>query len=199
MTRLRERDPRGLRFRSPVPHGRGKTTTLTGVLRLTGVTAPMVLDGAINGAGFHLRRIVLAPILTRGDVVVMDNLPAHKLASIREIIEAAGARLLYLPPYSPDFNPIESAFAKLKALLRKAAADHRESLGRHPLCRSAVHPRRMQKQLHRRRIRANMNRCCSSLRYPQAAFGYRGGNPRAWYGTRCPALAPLGAARPRRP
>ena len=123
MARLRGRARRGLRCRSPVPHGHWKTTTFTGALRLTGMTAPMVLDGAMNGAAFRAYvEQVLAPTLTRGDVVVMDNLPAHKLASIREIIEAAGAKLLYLPPYSPDFNPIENAFAKLKALLRKAAA-----------------------------------------------------------------------------
>lgn len=123
MARLRGRAPRGLRCRSPVPHGHWKTTTFTGALRLTGMTAPMVLDGAMNGAAFHAYvKQVLAPTLTRGDVVVMDNLPAHKLPSIREIIEAVGARLLYLPPYSPDFNPIENAFAKLKALLRKTAA-----------------------------------------------------------------------------
>jgi transposase len=123
MARLRGRARRGLRCRSPVPHGHWKTTTFTGALRLNGMTAPMVLDGPMNGAAFHAYvEQVLAPTLARGDVVVMDNLPAHKLASIREIIEAAGARLLYLPPYSPDFNPIENAFAKLKALLRKAAA-----------------------------------------------------------------------------
>ena len=123
MARLRGRAPRGLRCRSPVPHGHWKTTTFTGALRLTGMTAPMVLDGAMNVAAFHAYvEQVLVPTLTRGDVVVMDNRPAHKLASIREIIEAAGARLLYLPPYSPDFNPIENAFAKLKAPLRKAAA-----------------------------------------------------------------------------
>ena len=93
------------------------------------MTAPMVLDGPMNGAAFHAYvEQVLAPTLARGDVVVMDNLPAHTLASIREIIEVAGASLLYLPPYSPDFNPIENAFAKLKAHLRKAAARTIEDL-----------------------------------------------------------------------
>jgi transposase len=87
------------------------------------MTAPMVIDGAINGEAFRAWvRHMLAPSLGPGDVVVMDNLPAHKVGGIREAIEAAGARLLYLPPYSPDFNPIEQAFAKLKAILRKAAA-----------------------------------------------------------------------------
>ena len=87
------------------------------------MTAPMVLDGPMTGAWFlaYVQQ-VLRPTLRRGDVVILDNLPAHKSAGVREAVEAAGARLLFLPPYSPDFNPIENAFAKLKALLRKAAA-----------------------------------------------------------------------------
>jgi transposase len=100
-----------------------KTTTFTGALRLSGMTAPMVLDGAMNGDAFlaYVEQ-VLVPTLRPGELVVMDNLPAHKPAAVRTAIEAAGAALLYLPPYSPDFNPIENAFAKLKALLRKVAA-----------------------------------------------------------------------------
>ena len=87
------------------------------------MTAPMVIDGAMNGAAFTAyAEILLAPTLRPGDVVVMDNLPAHKVKGAREAIESAGAIVLFLPPYSPDFNPIEQAFAKLKALLRKAAA-----------------------------------------------------------------------------
>ncbi|RWM35253.1 transposase, partial [Mesorhizobium sp.] len=91
-------------------------------LRLTGMTAPFVYDGAMNGNVFlaYVEQ-VLVPTLSEGDVVVMDNLPAHKAAGVRDAIEAAGASLLYLPPYSPDFNPIENAFAKLKALLRAKA------------------------------------------------------------------------------
>jgi len=106
-----------------VPHGHWKTTTFVGALRLTGMTAPMVLDRAMNGAWFlaYVEQ-VLAPTLTAGDIVIMDNLPAHKSAAVRKAIEATGAQLRLLPPYSPDFNPIENAFAKLKALLRKAAA-----------------------------------------------------------------------------
>ena len=106
-----------------VPHGHWKTTTFVGALRLTGMTAPMVLDRAMNGAWFlaYVEQ-VLAPTLTAGDIVIMDNLPAHKSAAVRKAIEATGAELRLLPPYSPDFNPIENAFAKLKALLRKAAA-----------------------------------------------------------------------------
>ena len=122
MARLRGRAPRGERCRAGVPHGHWKTTTFTGALRLTGMTAPFVYDGAMNWAVFlaYVEQ-VLAPTLMPGDVVVMDNLPAHHAAGVREVIERAGARLLYLPPYSPDFNPIEKAFAKLKALLRAKA------------------------------------------------------------------------------
>jgi len=123
MARTRGRAPRGERCRAPVPHGHWKTTTFTGALRLSGMTAPMVLDGPMNAAAFvaYVEQ-VLVPTLQSGDVVVMDNLPAHKAGGVRAAIEQAGATLLYLPPYSPDFNPIENAFAKLKALLRKAAA-----------------------------------------------------------------------------
>lgn len=122
MARRHGRAGRGKRCRAAVPHGHWKTTTFTAGLSLSGLTAPMVLDGAMHGAAFRAYvEQVLVPELTPGDVVVMDNLPAHKIHGIRQAIEAAGATLLYLPPYSPDFNPIELAFAKLKALLRKAA------------------------------------------------------------------------------
>ncbi|WP_324262347.1 IS630 family transposase [Altererythrobacter sp. H2] len=123
MARLRGRAKRGLRCRSPIPHGHWKTTTFTGALRLTGMTAPMVLDGPMTGEWFvAYAQQVLAPTLRTGDIVILDNLPAHKASGAREAIEAAGARMLFLPPYSPDFNPIENAFAKLKSILRKAAA-----------------------------------------------------------------------------
>jgi transposase len=123
MARLRGRAPRGERCRAAIPHGHWKTTTFTAGLRAGGMIAPMLLDGPMHGAAFlaYVEQ-VLVPDLKPGDVVVMDNLPAHKVAGVRNAIEAAGARLLYLPPYSPDFNPIEMAFSKLKALLRKAAA-----------------------------------------------------------------------------
>lgn len=123
MARLRGRSPRGERCRAAIPHGHWKTTTLVAGLRLDGIAAPMVIDGAMNGDAFvaYVERL-LAPTLRPGDIVVMDNLPAHKVSGARRAIEAAGARLLFLPPYSPDFNPIEQAFAKIKALLRKAAA-----------------------------------------------------------------------------
>ena len=129
MSRLRGRAKRGQRCRSHIPHGHWKTTTCTGALRLGGMTAPMVLDGPMTGAAFiaYVEQ-VLVPNLKRGDVVIMDNLPAHRRPAVRAAIEAAGARLLYLPPYSPDFNPIENAFAKLKAILRKAAARNVDGL-----------------------------------------------------------------------
>ncbi len=122
MARRYGRAPRGERLRASVPHGHWKTTTFVAGLRTTGLVAPFVLDGPINRDAFetYVAR-VLVPELQPGDVVVMDNLSSHKGPRVREQIEAAGGRLLYLPPYSPDFNPIENAFAKLKALLRKAA------------------------------------------------------------------------------
>ena len=122
MARLRGRAPKGQRLRVGIPRGHWKTTTFVAGLRLTGLTAPFVLDGPMNRSAFlaYVSR-VLVPELKPGDVVILDNLPAHKGRRVREAIEAAGASLCYLPPYSPDFNPIENAFAKLKALLRRAA------------------------------------------------------------------------------
>src|SRR5688500_217987 len=122
MARRYGRAPRGQRLRAGMPHGHWKTTTFVAGLRLSGLVAPMVLDGPINREAFQAYvDQVLVPELSPGDVVVMDNLSSHKRPAVRRAIEAAGATLLYLPPYSPDFNPIENAFAKLKALLRKAA------------------------------------------------------------------------------
>ena len=121
MSRSHGRCRQGERLRMGHPHGHRKTTTLVAGLRMTGMVAPMVLDGPINGDWFeaYVER-VLVPNLRCGDVVVMDNLSSHKRASVYALIETAGARLLFLPPYSPDFNPIEKAFARLKAMLRKA-------------------------------------------------------------------------------
>ena len=123
MARLRGRAKRGMRCRSPIPHGHWKTTTFTGALRLTGMTAPMVLDGPMTREWFlaYVEQ-VLVPTLRPNDVVILDNLPAHKGTAVRQAIEATGASLVFLPPYSPDFNPIENAFSKLKSILRKAAA-----------------------------------------------------------------------------
>jgi transposase len=123
MARRYGRSLRGMRCRAPVPHGHWKTTTFIGALRLEGLTAPMLLDGAMHGAAFlaYVEQ-VLVPTLAPGDIVIMDNLPAHRLVAARQAITAAGAELRFLPPYSPDFNPIEMAFSKLKAFLKKIAA-----------------------------------------------------------------------------
>lgn len=129
MARLHGRALRGQRLRMGRPHGHWKTTTFIGGLRLSGMTAPMVLDGPMTGAWFHAyAEQVLAPTLRPGDIVILDNLAAHRNPDARQAIERAGARMMFLPPYSPDFNPIENAFAKLKALLRKAAARTVEEL-----------------------------------------------------------------------
>jgi transposase len=120
---------RSERLVDAAPHGHWRTTTFVAGLRGTGVVAPLVLDGPMTGAVFlaYVEQF-LAPALSPGDVVVLDNLAAHKVAGVREAIAAAGASILYLPPYSPDLNPIEQAFAKLKARLRKAAARTRDAL-----------------------------------------------------------------------
>jgi transposase len=122
MTRPRGRAPRGERAVARVPHGHWKTTTFLAALRTTGLTAPLVVDGAINGVVFLAWvQQQLVPTLQAGDIVIMDNLSAHKVAGVRDAIESAGARVLYLPPYSPDFNPIETVFSKFKWLLKSAA------------------------------------------------------------------------------
>jgi len=116
MTRSHGRCPKGERLRMGFPHGHRKTTTLVAGLRMTGMVAPMVLGGPINGDWFEAYVTqVLVPELKSGDVVIMDNLSSHKRAAVKEKIEAAGATLRFLPPYSPDFNPIEKAFSRLKA------------------------------------------------------------------------------------
>src|SRR5262249_28048231 len=121
MARRYGRAPAGERLVEPVPHGPWKITTFVARVRAGGGGAPMTCDGAINGDLFvaYVEQ-VLVPELRPGDVVVLDNLSAHKRAGVCQAIEGAGCRLLYLPPYSPDFNPIERAFSKLKALLRRA-------------------------------------------------------------------------------
>jgi transposase len=122
MVRLRGRAPRGERLIDYAPQGHWKTITFVGGLRQHAMTAPFVLEGAMNGPIFlaYVKQC-LVPTLKRGDIVLMDNLPVHKVAGVAEAIEGAGATLIYLPKYSPDFNPIELAFSKLKEHLRKAA------------------------------------------------------------------------------
>jgi len=123
MARRHGRCPRGERLRMSVPHGHWKTTTFIAAMRNSGIVAPTVIDCPVNRDIFEawVEQMLLRE-LRSGDVVVMDNLSSHKGPRVRALIESVGARLLYLPPYSPDFNPIENAFVKLKALLRREAA-----------------------------------------------------------------------------
>jgi transposase len=129
MIRPRGRALQGTRLVAKTPHGHWKTTTFVAALRTDGLTAPLVVDGAINGELFlaYVRQ-TLAPTLRQGDVVVMDNLSSHKRRGVREALAAAGAELLYLPPYSPDLNPIEMAFSKFKRLLQTASQRNVERL-----------------------------------------------------------------------
>jgi len=123
MTRLYGREERGKRLVYKVPHGHWKTSTFVAGLRHDRVTAPFLVDGPMDGATFRLYvEDVLAPTLRRGDIVIMDNVPLHKVTGIREAIAARGATLRHLPPYRPDLNPIEKMFSTLKSLLRKASA-----------------------------------------------------------------------------
>jgi transposase len=129
MVRRYGRAPRGMRLLAAMPHGHWKVTTVVAGLRSSGITAPCVFDGAINGARFRAYvEQLLAPTLRPGDIVILDNLNSHKVAGIRQAIEAQGAQILYLPPYSPDLNPIEPGFSKFKSALRTAAERTVESL-----------------------------------------------------------------------
>lgn len=129
MTRLRGRAPRGERLIAKVPHGHWKTTTLIAALGIEGVRCSTVVDGAVNGPLFEaFVEQVLAPELRPGDIVVMDNLSSHKSQRTRDLIEGAGAELRFLPPYSPDLNPIEMIFAKVKQLLRSLGCRTRDAL-----------------------------------------------------------------------
>jgi transposase len=122
MTRLRGWAPLGQRLLAKAPHGHWRTLTFLAALRSDRIDAPCVIDGPINGDGFRAYvEQLLVPTLKPGDIVVMDNLGSHKGQAVRRAIRAAGAKLFFLPPYSPDLNPIEQVFAKLKTLLRKAA------------------------------------------------------------------------------
>ena len=123
MAPLRGWAPRGQRLSTKVPHGRWKTMTFLAALRHNRIEAPWFLEGPIDGESFRLYvEKVLVPTLLPGDIVIMDNLGSHKAKAVRQLIRSAGARLFYLPKYSPDLNPIEQFFAKLKHFLRKAAA-----------------------------------------------------------------------------
>lgn len=123
MVRTHGRAPVGERLVAKAPHGHWKTLTLVAALRVDGVTAPYVVDGAMDGPAFLTYvEAVLAPTLKKGDVVFMDNVRTHKVVGVREAIEAAGAKLRYLPAYSPDLNPIEMVYSKIKSHLRKGSA-----------------------------------------------------------------------------
>jgi transposase len=131
MTRLYGRAPLGERLVAKVPHGHWKTLTLVAACRVDGMTAPYVVDGAMDGPAFlaYVEQ-VLVPTLKKRDIVFMDNVRTHKVVGVREAIEAAGAELRYLPPYSPDLNPIENVYSKLKSDLRKGAARTVDALSR---------------------------------------------------------------------
>jgi transposase len=129
MARRYGRSPCGERLVGAVPQGHWKTTTFVAGLKQSGIVAPLVLDGPMTGPAFRAYvEQFLAPALEPGDVVVLDNLAAHKVAGVRQAIAGAGAAILYLPPYSPDLNPIEQLFAKLKARLREAAARTKDEI-----------------------------------------------------------------------
>jgi transposase len=122
MTPLRGWGPKGRRLLAKAPHGHWKTMTFIAALRCDRIDAPLVIDGPINGESFAAYvEQVLVPTLKQDDIVVLDNLGSHKGAAVRRMIRAAGARVLFLPPYSPDLNPIEQVFAKLKHKMREAA------------------------------------------------------------------------------
>ena len=152
--------PRGERCRLAAPLGHYKTTTITAALRTSGLCATALLDGPTNGRRFRSYVTeILIPVLQPGDIVVMDNLPAHKVAGVQAAIEAAGARLLYLPSYSPDFNPIEQVFAKLKArLAQRGSSHHPGSLGGDPAGLHALHAAEVPQLSRRSWVRGRLGR-----------------------------------------
>ena len=129
LTPLYARAPKGQRAHGSVPRNRGKNTTLLGSLSLAGIGASMIIEGSVNAAAFEAYvEHILVPSLSAGQIVVMDNLSAHKGVRVRQLIEARGCELLYLPAYSPDYSPIEETFSKLKAFLRRVGARTHEAL-----------------------------------------------------------------------
>jgi len=154
MTRLHGRCQRGKRLVAAVPHGHWRTSTFVAGLRTTGLSAPLVLDGAMNGDAFRAYvEQILAPTLAPGDVVIMDNLSSHKVAGVREAIEARGASLIYLPPYSPDLNPDRAVLRQAQgADPQSRAAQPRRSLECHRTVPRALRPARMRKLLRQSRL-----------------------------------------------
>jgi transposase len=162
MLRTHGRCRRGERLRAKAPHGHWKTLTFIAALRHDRIEAPCVLDGPINGNSFTAWvEQFLVPTLKPGDIVILDNLGSHKGKAVRKAIRAAGARLLFLPPYSPDLNPIEQVFAKLKTLLRKAAERTVGNLEAHRLPPRPLHTRRMRQLPRQRRLCVKLNAECS--------------------------------------
>jgi transposase len=164
MVRLRGRCRRGERLIDRVPHGHWKTVTFVAGLRRRAMVAPLVLDGPMNATTFvtYLKEC-LVPTLKRGDIVIMDSLPVHRVAGVREVIEAAGAKLRYLPKYSPDLNPIEQAFSKLKAHLPKSSrTNHPASLAQDRRHRDRIQPARMHQLLPICRLRFHVTGIRSS-------------------------------------
>jgi len=158
MTRRYGRAPRGRRCLDSAPHGHGETTTFVGALRRRRLTAPMVADGPMDGEMFlaYVRQF-LCPTLQPGDTVILDNLSSHKVAGVEEAITATGATLLYLPPYSPDLNPIEKFFSKLSAAPQSRQARHRRPLeGNRGIAQYGL-PKRMYKLLNLVRICKHLN------------------------------------------
>jgi len=177
MAPLRGGAPRGQRLRAKVPHRRWRTMTFLAALRHDRIDAPWVLDGPINGERFRTYvEQVLVPSLKAGDIVIMDNLGSHKGKAVRQAIRSAGAKLFFLPKYSPDLNPIEQVFAKLKHVLRNEAPPHRR---RRLACNRTgarrIHTTGMRQLLHKLRIRFNLKSSRSrafsdhSQSYPVAA------------------------------
>lgn len=131
MTRTRGRAPRGQRVQGSAPHGHWKVTTMIGAIRLSGMAAAMTVDSSTDSDVFRtFVKQVLVPVLRRGDVVIMDNLSPHKATGVQDMIIAAGAKVCYLPPYSPDYNPIEGCWSKVKEFLRSAKARTQRKLER---------------------------------------------------------------------
>jgi transposase len=158
MAPLRGWGPKGARLRGFAPHGHWRTLTFLGALRCNQLTAPCVFDGPINGECFRAYvEQQLVPVLKQGDIVIMDNLGSHKSAELRRMIRAAGARLWYLPPYSPDLNPIEQAFAKIKHWMPRPEAHGRRRLAAYRNPRHRYPANRMQQLLPKRRIRFHQN------------------------------------------
>ena len=166
MVRLRGRCPRGIRLTDHVPHGHWKTITFIAGLRRRAMVAPFVLDGPMNATSFmaYLEHC-LVPALKRGDIVMMDSLPVHKVAGVREVIEAAGAKLRYLPKYSPDLNPIEMAFSQTQSASTKSSrANHSASLTQDRRPHGRIQSARMRQLLPTCRLRFNVTGIRSKCR-----------------------------------